>query len=60
MINVDNINWSVKADVEGKLISKSSSKYLMDFRQGLKKYPLTVNPDSYENVLIDKKECVKK
>lgn len=58
-VKVDNINWQTKADVEGKLVKEGESKYIVDFRDGLKKYPLVVHPETYDKVLVDKLDCVK-
>lgn len=52
------INVSTTADVEGKLIKEGYSKYIVDFRDGLKKYPKVVNPQNYEKTLVNKSDCV--
>lgn len=59
MINSGGINWQTHADIEGKILNEGTSKYVVDFRDGLKKYPLTVNPQSYNKTLIEKSACVK-
>lgn len=59
VVNSGSINWWVKESIEGKLIKEGESKYIVDFREGLKKYPLTVNPQNYDKVLINKSDCVK-
>jgi hypothetical protein len=53
------IPWLVKDNVEGKLVSEGQSKYLVDFTNGLKKFPLTVDPQNYNKVLVKKTDCVK-
>ena len=53
-------NWSANADVEGKMISQSETKYLVDFSKGLGKYTLAGKPSDYSEVLVEKYNCVKK
>ena len=48
------------ADVEGKLISQSETKYLVNFSEGVKKFDITGKPSDYSQVLVNKYDCVKK
>lgn len=57
-INVGGIPFLVSADTEGKIISKSSEKYLVDFTSGVKNYKLQNKPSDYSKVLVDKNKCV--
>lgn len=59
VINASNINWQVKADVEGLIIGSSSTNYVVDFNEGIKKYPATIDKDSYNKVIVPKNKCVK-
>lgn len=45
------------ADVEGKLVSQSDTKYLVDFTEGAKR--LKAEGD-YSQVLVNKLDCVRK
>lgn len=49
-----------KAVVEGKLISQSDFKYLVDFSKGVKKFNVDGPASDYEEVIVDKNDCVKK
>lgn len=59
MVNVGGFNMEAKADIEGIIVKESESKYIMDFRKGLKKYPKVVEQESYDKKLVDKNDCVK-
>lgn len=58
-VNVGNIPFLTKESIEGVVLKEGDTKYLVDFRNGLKKYPKTVSPHAYDKVLIDKTDCVK-
>ena len=58
VVNAGGINMETKADVEGKLVKEGYSKYIVDFRDGLKKYPKVINRQNYEKILVDKSDCV--
>lgn len=59
-INTDlGIPFLVKANVEGRLVKESDTKYLVDFSNGLKKYNLAGKPADYKKVLVEKTECIK-
>ena len=58
-IDAGGIAWLSNADVEGKLIKESDSKYLVDFSQGVKEFKLAGKPSDYAKVLVDKDKCVK-
>lgn len=58
-INVGGIGFITKADVQGKLLSQSNTKYLMDFSEGVKRYKLAGSPEDYKKILVDKTACVK-
>jgi hypothetical protein len=58
VVGMGGINMETKADVEGKIIKSSGYKYIMDFREGLKKYPNVIDRKSYDKVLVDKESCV--
>ncbi len=62
LVTVDAGGFAVmdKIDVEGKQISSSEKKYLVDFSEGVKKYNLVGDPSDYSEVLVDKSDCVKK
>lgn len=45
------------ADVEGRLVSQSDTKYLVDFTEGAKR--LKAEGD-YSQVLVNKLDCVRK
>jgi hypothetical protein len=60
VVNAGGFGAFTKADVEGKLVSQSDTKYLVDFSEGVKKYELMGKPSDYSQVLVDKYECVKK
>jgi hypothetical protein len=57
IINAGGINMETKADVEGKVVKEGNSKYIVDFREGLKKFR-ALNRQNYDKVLVDKNECV--
>lgn len=59
-VNGGGFNVITNADVEGRLISQSDTKYLVDFSQGVKKFPIVGKPSDYSQVLVEKYECVKK
>jgi hypothetical protein len=58
-IKVGEIGMESRVDVEGKLLKESDTKYLVDFREGVKKYNFTGSPSDYEKVIVDKTECIK-
>jgi hypothetical protein len=59
-VNGGGFGIASKADVEGKLISQSDTKYLVDFSDGVKKFDIFGKPSNYDEVLVDKSDCVKK
>lgn len=60
VVNAGGFGAFTNADVEGKLISQSDTKYLVDFSQGVKKYNLMGKASDYDQVLVDKYNCVAK
>lgn len=62
MLAVDGGGFAVitKADVEGKMIGQSDYKYLVDFSEGVKRFPIKGSPSDYNQVLVEKTDCVKK
>lgn len=57
IISVLSMHFYSHATVEGKLISKSDTKYLVDFSEGIKKYQVD-DPQDYSEVLVNKLDCV--
>lgn len=57
-INFGGVGFITKADVEGKILRASQTKYLVDFSEGVKKYPLAGRPEDYSSVVVDKKDCL--
>ena len=58
-IKAGNINIVQRSDVEGRLLKEGSNNYLVDFREGVKKFNLAGKPEDYNKVLIKKTECIK-
>jgi hypothetical protein len=49
-----------KLDVQGQVVSSSDSKYLVDFSEGVKKFPISGKPSDYDQIIVDKYECITK
>ena len=58
VIVTSGIAFLVSANVEGKLLKKDQTHLLIDFREGLKEFPKTKNPEDYKKVLINKSDCM--
>lgn len=58
IINSGNHNWVVNGDFTGKVKNESHSKYLVDFTEGFKDYPLPLKPEDYNNRMVDKNDCI--
>jgi hypothetical protein len=58
IVNMGGINAESTADVEGTLLHASDTKYVVDFREGLKKYPKVVHPENYDKKIVNKSDCV--
>jgi hypothetical protein len=47
-----------RADVTGKVLGQSDTKYLVDFSKGVKKFHIANQPSDYDQVIVDKSDCV--
>lgn len=56
-----NVGFAVitKADVEGKVVGSNETHYMVDFREGLKKYPKVIEPENYSKIIVNKQECIR-
>lgn len=57
-VNVSGIPFLTTAQVQGKVLKENNRNYLVDFSQGLKKYPKVQIKDEYKNYLISKDKCI--
>lgn len=55
--NPGEVHFMTKASVEGKILATDNSHYLVDFTEGVKKYPLA--DGDYSKVLVNRTDCVK-